>query len=95
MPLGTHPPADIINVELIVKRSDLTEVISHVGRSARCLAVGALRRILALSFSLYANLSSDWIRGSVMIPLAPELRVWKATLGRFDSARGLVRLADP
>ena len=35
MSLGTRPPAEVIDGELIVKRIDLTEVFSHVGRSAR------------------------------------------------------------
>ena len=48
MPLGTRPPAEVVDGELIVKRSDLTEVFSHHRRSARCRAGGAVRRILAL-----------------------------------------------
>ena len=35
MPLGTHPPAEIFDGELIVKRSDPAEVILHDGRSQR------------------------------------------------------------
>ena len=55
MPQGTRPPAEVVDGELIVKRSDLTEVFSHHRRSARCRAGGAVRRILALSFSHWAN----------------------------------------
>ena len=92
VPLGTRPPAEVINGELIVKRNDLMEVISHVGCSERCRAVCAVRPRMAWRFSLSANLHGTFDGARAMVLALLHSRVWKAVLGHFGPGRPFVRL---
>ena len=71
VPLGGRPPAEIVNGELIVKRSDLTEVISHGGHSTRCRVVGARRPRYTL---LRNRFSFSCQTFTVALLILPEVR---------------------